>query len=341
MTTEAEMGGKSTSDVGRLVEEKLENLHLFRALAAAEIDRSAHAALPTTLADLTRYDMSLTRVLSRFERGRHESLVDAGVHIRRAVFQALPARLQLRVTGALTQVAASEREVWLEVAALRRSEGEAQGAGHTPPDALVQKGVQALHEMSDAPASSEPRITRSDVRSELQDAKSLPIEPRAVAWLNHLPIEWLRVTARLHDLDDALEKEPLVHTLAAHLEDPDAVGNVLRDKLDANERVLVAGLVVAEEVDVRDLDEETQATLSVPWDWSASLPAGPGRLRTFGLTFVGMRGGRRIVGLPPSLHQPLAQALIPLLREQAETVPSDLFKDLDVVAEGSRSAVWF
>jgi hypothetical protein len=116
--------------------------------------------------------------------------------------------------------------------------------------------------------------------------------------------------ARLHDLPADLPVSERIAALARRLADPSGLESVLAKRLGSSEREILAAFLPHGRVDLGSRRGKLDATLAVHWDWEAGIPvASGGRLRAFGLVFVGHREGKPVAEVPPAMRQPLWSAL--------------------------------
>jgi len=301
--------------VPALVEAKLSMLRLTRALEAADVAPGDYRGLPEGLADLAQFDMLATPMLEfcdgaeSFEGPEFAEMVsvvlEAVEESIRRIFQLLPTGARKRVRKALGQVGASEPEVWLEVEALR-AEPVMEDGGSEPTlqdfRAQRERAVRAFQSAAfDEPIDQE--VTE-------HEARALPDADEPGAWLETLPEGWLRTVARMHGVPSEGPKAKLVGRVADALLDRDRLTTVLAKGLGRRERMRLAEHVVVESFPLEELPEEVSGDLWVQWDWGNRLPPTiGGKLRAFGLLYVGMQEGMPTVAVPPDLLGPIAYAL--------------------------------
>lgn len=329
-----------------LLAQKLDVLRLLRALDRVGVTPAEHAGLPGALARLHMFDEMLTTLLVFADDGAEgtddpefvasaETFVETGPAAREEVLAVLPPEIRMRAAGAATQAVATEAEVMLELEA-RRREAETYVSDDEDEDYDVEDMFREVDRAAEALASFDAAPLPHDERVARQEAKPLPLARAPEPWLERLPAAWLKTMARLHGLDSARKKPVLVKDIAKHLRTPEALRPVLAEALDPEARLCLAGLLVFGEAAGEEFDEAFAAAAAVPWDWTSRTPAvlAPGRLRVYGLAFVGRRKGETVYALPEDLVVPVAEALFPLLREAGPSVPEDVLHAMEALASG-------
>lgn len=308
MTTKPPARRPSLFDrLGRgVIQEKLANLRLIRALDVAGIDPAIHRRLQPRLVRLAEHDGLLGSLLELLDRERDNPAEDEGGPIgtfialgrsvRDDVLGALKGPDRRAVEEALESVAASEPEVWMEVEALRREASSRPRAGPpTLPLGEVEARKLGREMFEEGIPDTEP-----DARVLRAESKPLPRAHALEPWLRRLPRPWLRGMARLYDLDPSRGKEALALDLARAMRSPDLVERVLFERIGARERDLLVSFLALSPVAWDDLDEDRREGLAVTHDWEAGLPPGVGaKLRAFGLLHVGTMRGTRVVAVQP------------------------------------------
>ena len=322
--------------VPALVEAKLGMLRLTRALDAADVAPGDHPGLPEGLADCAQLDMFATPMLEfcdGAESFEDPELAEMVGTILAAVegaigriFQLLPTGARKRVRKALGQVGASEPEVWLEVEALR-AEPVMEDADVEP---TLEK-LTALHDEAVRAFQSGDFDEPSDEEVTEQEAKTLPDADEPGAWLETLPEGWLRTVARMHGVPSEGPKAKLVGRVADALLDRDRLAAVLAKGLGGRERMRLAEHVAVESYPLEELPDEVSEDLWVPWDWAPRLPPSiGGKLRAFGLLYVGMQEGMPTVAVPPDLLGPIAYALRTRDRKEWKSWDADIHEALTI-----------
>jgi hypothetical protein len=345
----------------RAVHEKLQILRVLRGLDRIGADPGASRALRTALVRLAEVDQLLTLTLEFLERagcGREEAgtkptrdalpqMFMAAEQARAEVRDALSAADQRAFDRARGEVAAIEPEIWMQVDDFRAQSGARRGPGRSAgrrrdatPGPLSDDDAAALAARAwsartkDVREANHPKATAFERR--LLPGPSAPL----LDWLTHLPPEWLRGIARMHDVDPDAGAS-LAAQLAARLVDPAWIARFLAERAGASERERLAWLLQAPEV-LTPGSEDAKA-FAVPWDWSLERPASTGgKLRSAGFVQVGVAHVRdadartsklTLAVVPPPLASILREALAVVapdaLHRPAAAVGSRLAEQLD------------
>lgn len=329
------LAGRGRHPAGRALGEKLENLKLIRSLDLAGVVPNSTDLLPRALAALTEYDCMLTAALETLDREGDPSpgssddpiqlLFALGAAVRAAVLDAVPAEARRRVVDSLSRVGVNEAEVWLEVEELRRSGEPAPEDTPRLVGARLDEAERALREGAPPPPDDE-RVSRVEAQP---FPRSSGIEP----WLERLPEGWLRVTARLYDLAPAprARKADLAREVAARIREPETLRRVLREHIGPEERWILARMVAGTDVPLSEMDRATAESFDVHWEWPTLPPGSGGKLRAYGLAFVGRKGGARSLSYPRELGDLLDDALLdvdPDVIDAVDETLDDALEDL-------------
>jgi len=303
---------------GPLLAEKIENMKLMRAMDVAKVELGQVEGLGRSLVKLAEYDALLVTALETLdETGRAPGksggegfleLAGAGQDVRAQLLQTLPPAVRRATEAAMDDVAASEAEVWMEVEALRRQMKEDPEPDPEAPLFLSEEEVDAWAAILD---QGEVPPVGGDERVERQDSKPLPRAFEIEPWLARLPAGWLHAIARMLDILEKPPKAQLVRRIAASLRKPETLQMVLRERLGAPERWMLAALYTDADFLMDEIPEDVAESFAVPWDWREGLPPGTGaKLRAFGLAYVGSRYGERLLSYPGELAEPVSAALM-------------------------------
>ena len=293
----------------KVVEEKLRNLRLVRALDRAGVDLGGGEGLETAILQMAHYDGLLTSMLELMDRdGREGEMVTDPVRpalriaeeVRGAVMEALDAEDQYEVRHAMNEVAASEPEVWMEVEALRRMP---MSAG---PLSALEAPVFDLEPMGESRITFAPdRPPRPPGHKDVVAQENRPLPPTDAplsAWFARLPAVWLEATATLNDVEIGRGDAALPARIAERLADAAWIPRLLTERVGASGREILASLLETGSAPFAAMSRRMRAALEVPWDWRGGLPpTDGGKLRVAGLVHVGTRGGAKVVEIPPTL----------------------------------------
>jgi hypothetical protein len=324
---------------GPLIAEKIANLKLMRAMDVAKVEPGQVKGLSRSLVMFAEYDALLASALEALdetgrdsaEAGGEEFLeyAEVGQEVRARILQIFPPAVRRAIEAALDDVAASEAEVWMEVEALRRPMNE-----DPEPDAplfLTEEEVDAWAAMLER--GEVPRVG-GDERVERQESKPLPRAFEMEPWLARLPVGWLRAIARMLDILEKPPKAQLVRRIAAALRNPETLQMVLRERLGAPERWMLARLYTEAGVFMDEIPEDVAESFAVPWDWGEGLPPGTGaKLRAFGLAWVGSRYGERALSYPGELSELVNAALMVVDPETVQELDREMGDAEDVCVE--------
>ena len=317
---------------GPLLAAKIENLKLMRALDVAEVKPGQVKGLSRSLVKFAEYDALLVTALEALdETGRAPAepggeglleFAELGQEVRARVLQILPPAVRRATEAAMDDVAASEAEVWMEVEALRR---QMKGEPEPDPEAPLCRSEEEVDAWAEILDRGEVPRVGGDERVERQESKPLPRASEIEPWLARLPVGWLRAIALMLDILEKPPKAQLVRRIAASLRKPKTLQMVLRERLGAPERWMLARLYADADIPLDELPEDVVESFAVPWDWGEGLPPGTGaKLRAFGLAYVGSRYGERVLSYPGELAEPVNAALMVVDPETVREVEGDL-----------------
>jgi hypothetical protein len=326
---------------GPLIAEKIENLKLIRAMDVAGVLVERVPGLSRLLVKFAEYDALLVSGLEALDdTGRTPGepggegfleLAEAGRAVRAMVLQVFPPAVRQAIEAATDEVTASEAEVWLEIEALRRRRKKDVGAGSDGPLLFTEEEVDALAATVDR--GEVPRVG-GDQRVERHESKPLPRAFEIEPWLARLPVGWLRTIARMLDVLEKRPKAQLVDRIAAALRTPKTLRMVLRERLGAPERWMLARLYGEPYFLMEEIPENVAECFAVPWDWRGGLPPGTGaKLRAFGLAYVGSRYGERMLSYPGELAGPVNAALMAVDPETVRELDRELRDAAEVCIE--------
>jgi len=323
----------------RLIHEKLQVLRLLRALDRIGINPAKVRAVQTPLVRLAEVDAMLATLLEGFERFGCESptaqetsapdpisgVIAIAEEARANVRVALSPSDQRYLAKALTEVVATEAEVWTEIDEVRARSAAAKSRTARsrplarPGNYLSDEEVARAKRRAWGPDTGLP-VPAGREKVLAFERQSLPssTEP-LLAWFTRLPLPWQLGIARGHDVaPDATV--PLAERIAARLGEEAWLREYLTERVGSSERERLAQLLAEGSYDLDPRGGELDERFQVPWDWNLDRPVTTGgKLRVAGFAHVGTRDGMTIVTVPPALVKPLTQALA-----AADPVSADL-----------------
>jgi hypothetical protein len=271
-----------------MVEERIENLRLGRALKAVAVRPAEVPALAGQIERLEEYDRLIAlgicsletegRRSDQIDREMHARLFEIGAHLRGELRAILPFGLRRLVQRACAAARVTEADVRADLERLADTERVRRHFGTLP-----RRGRRIW----------------------------LPEHGRLEDWLRELPVAWLRCIAGAHAAARGGSRAELAERLATLLMDPSAVAACLVERVGPPERALLARYVGMHQAQVSLLSDEDEAALAPSWNGRGEMPACAGaRLRAHGLLFLGwLEGTTEVISNPEDQRRLLARLL--------------------------------
>lgn len=286
---------------GPWMAEKIENVKLWRALARTGIGEGDDDGLPRSIAMFGSHDATINGVLATLRRRRHmpetsldtlNRVLEYGPEIRALVLDSLSKQRRDAAVDWISDMPVGEEEVWMELDAARYPSETRPSEG---PFSLVWD----LERTFRAQSTAKRRRHRDVVRIE---ARPLPRASGLEPWLERLPARWLRVIGRLHGVagPGRARGRDIARAVAARLRKRGVLGSILREQMGQIERLLFAMVADRGQVPLSRMDDEVREAFDAGDRWDVVPPVPGGRLRAFGLVFVGRAKGSRWSRVPPS-----------------------------------------